>query len=802
MIELGTSVATLRKYNLFNPEEHRRSTANPYAPGMSSQGAYAELDGWAEWTADDWSSGTGHRKPDAGAFNAISTTIFPNRIMLPLAPKQVDSVEYAGFSGTDYETVDCGTINVGTDYAASRVTMGVLSGGVAVNPTKYAIRIEPSATTWAGYFAISFYGYLSPDATLTCRFRSGVTLSTSTLIETKTLTGTRNAPACSTWNNFVFTEVGAAVSGTYWIELEITADTSSSKWYEQELVSGTVIAGSIQSARDPGAATYANTTDIPLFRTSWYRLNDDPGTTVLRQTAVFNNKVYRAGYYTGVVTSKLFVKNFASISGFAETLDLAGANITSLTVWEDKLYIGTSAGNARVMTTAEITTDPGFAARMMTAYKGYLWRVTNTNVISYSTDAATWTTVGTFYPITNNQSVGLVGMGNNLYICTENSLFFVAPGDFIQHVVDWNSSDILEAGRSIVSAGDALYVLVDAQTIYRIDQGHQISNIMANNNMMLQSGRTPTRMAAIKDFLCVATARGSGESPGNDLYLYRDAAWHYLAEVPSAKTVTSIVWDEKNKVLVIACAGGENFYYSLANMTIDFSYMTSPFFAKNGWIEYDRFDAGKPTLAKEWESVILAWLRKPYTAIELYAKVPMTGAIEPTLWLPMLGFNTVPAWNATEANLVDSLRSVNAPVDYGGYGRYATEWIKLGLRFSTQRKVNTPILESATIKYLPMVTDKYQWTLAIPVSGNQQLANGTINPYTAAQQIAHLDSMTKSEVLIYFKDIDGVTYTCKVLSENRVPLEYDLLPAGEATYAANIPYLYQLTIEQFGPIVA
>lgn len=432
---------------------------------------------------------------------------------------------------------------------------------------------------------------------------------------------------------------------------------------------------------------------------------------------------------------------------------------------------------------------------MLCKYKGYLWRIETGNTIYYSTDASSWTTVGTFYP-TTEMVLAMAGMNNCMYFTTAQGLWRVAEGDFIEFVAEWNGSDYPSKGRYLSNIGDALYALVDEQTIWRIDSGHQIMNIMADNAAFIGRGAKPVAIGVVKDYLCVAMKHGDTELLGYDLYLYRNSGWHFLAAVPTTNPVIGILWDKTQKTVIVQIAGDTSYYYKIGNLFTSYDYASLANFEPEGWIEYDRNRGGKPTIAKEWEAVFADIKLQPYTAIEIYGKYDGQTTLGWQKIYPLNGDD--PTYTNTTWEDVLQAR-ITTGTDFG---RVASKWAKIGIRLSTQNAAYTPVLSAVSLQYLPSVTDRWQWNLAIPVQDDMPLEDGSLATYTVAQQRAHLESLIQSETLIYFEDIDGRVYGCKVLSGTNSPLEYDPNSANIGTYKDEYPEMYQITLQQFEEVTA
>lgn len=94
---------------------------------------------------------------------------------------------------------------------------------------------------------------------------------------------------------------------------------------------------------------------------------------------------------------------------------------------------------------------------------------------------------------------------------------------------------------------------------------------------------------------------------------------------------------------------------------------------------------------------------------------------------------------------------------------------------------------------MSMLLDRYRWTLPLSLSVNQEMLDNTLNSYTLAQQVTHVNSLINSVAPIYFEDVDGVQYAVKVLGASRSVRDFEYRnPSTAKVYK----YVYNIVIEQ------
>jgi len=97
------------------------------------------------------------------------------------------------------------------------------------------------------------------------------------------------------------------------------------------------------------------------------------------------------------------------------------------------------------------------------------------------------------------------------------------------------------------------------------------------------------------------------------------------------------------------------------------------------------------------------------------------------------------------------------------------------------------------LRFSTNVADRSRWLLPILVSDTQQMPDGTINDYTAAQQLAHLDELVRETAPLQFSDLDGTVKYVRVTGWNK---QVDKWEWKAGTSAPKIDYVFPLQLEE------
>jgi len=731
-VKLGASVADLREYMLTDPNSLGMQLSNQMAAKLGQgAGKYDDLQDWSAWVMDNWSAGAGTVDAEGGGFlfGDVDSHV-PRQLLLPPAQGIVDTAVF------DYEY---------------RLTPGDLTAfGIAVE--EYSSSGELTWTVKAqrnGALSKKIWLYASiPFAsTITVKLYSAA----AALLQTDTYTATVRD------SGFRWHAIGTTynlVAGTSYI-LQVSVNADWQVAYVQEY-----------------------TRPFFVFQ------DNGNNTPLITKIARFNGNLYGtsgSALYKYNTTDKRWVLVAGSVMSMCDLL-----------VWNNKLYIGTPSGNFYTMSTAEAFSAGATTGSFFCKWNGYLYRVVGDSLY-YTADGTTWS--GPFKAEPNENILGMAGMGNDLYFANLNGLYRFAPGDTIFGVAQWGKragyiGKITESASyptdqgmpGMVSWQGDIYIAVDGQII-RYSANGQVTEVWLKDSGDLPSLYTG-RICSLSTMNNYLIATVAGSDSGHSVWAWNRQGWHCIGTLlqgsASYTGVYSTFFDrELNRLWVNHYSASMYivFYditqnpYTLNGATSTSLYMPS------GWMETHWFDGNLIEIRKDFESVYvtgdtLGANDGGNTSIKVYWMDD-----ESTGW-ELLG---TAAYPRTE------IRWSNATT------RPNSRQIKIALQLNTESVLVTPKLEAVRIKYMSMLLDRYRWTLPLSLSVNQEMLDNTLNSYTLAQQVTHVNSLINSVAPIYFEDVDGVQYAVKVLGASRSVRDFEYRnPSTAKVYK----YVYNIVIEQ------
>jgi hypothetical protein len=126
--------------------------------------------------------------------------------------------------------------------------------------------------------------------------------------------------------------------------------------------------------------------------------------------------------------------------------------------------------------------------------------------------------------------------------------------------------------------------------------------------------------------------------------------------------------------------------------------------------------------------------------------------------------------------------------------RPASKWLRLGLLFRTNDETKTPIVRAHRVKSHAMVTDRARWSFTVMVHDEQEMLDGELNIYSAADMNTHLRSLVKSIGPIIFMHPDGTYHETKLEGYRYRVSEYE-----QMTDSAHIKYEWSFTLLEVTP---
>ena len=283
-----------------------------------------------------------------------------------------------------------------------------------------------------------------------------------------------------------------------------------------------------------------------------------------------------------------------------------------------------------------------------------------------------------------------------------------------------------------------------------------------------------TALATQNNWLFCVVRASAGQST---VWAYNGQGWHFIAIAPSADLLyfTSIYYRRDNRRLYLGTNTGAIFFVTVLDTPnfadLDAMTFTSPY----GWFETDWFYGGLRDVDKDYESVLIIG---DNISSSQSVKVYWQDDASESVW-EYLGEVTV---TGQELRWSDYTK------------RPSTKGLKLGLGLYARTTLyveGSPIVRAVRVKFHNMVTDTWRWSIPIQVSDRQTMLDGALNTYTAAQQIAHLDALTKQVPPVIYQDVTGTQYEAKVVDASRQVDKLEYIDGAITT-----SFVYRLSLEQ------
>lgn len=724
-----------RPYQLSDTRGITRSNANQVAGKIgSSAGDYDDLQNWSAWVMDDWRAGVGKKDPEAGGFR-FSTLDSRNANQLLPSPR----LFFSGTSTSATGFASVGALLIGANESVQRVAYGpqtnnsnltVLLPGAGYVGTATQAKVELWTTTGT-----------VPNA----------------LVESKTV-NLRSQPG------FHFHYLDFTASGNY----HVVVYPASGDIY---------LPG---RANASGAQNFNGSTWTTLgfsIVANFHNQASLPGS--ISKMTVFNNVIYLASTTT---LWKLSSGNFTSIKTY-------GANITDLVSTNDTLYVAVgNSTNYERMNAAESFTDSGFAAEKMLFWNGYLWRSLGTSVF-YTNNETDWSEVDVADPGTSILALG--SHTNNLIVSTNTALIRVAPGDVVLTLTRWGDKSP-ENGKYMLNWQGDLYIS-GGQSLWRYDGaallpvGPDLDEGLPPNYIGFVAG-----LAGNNNWLvCAIQHQTNLNSLYSSVWVYNRNGWHHIASLPVGTSATALAYayygfGSSNHAFGNSIVIGTNVgvigycqFFDTAKSNYQLANNQLVFFMFSGILETDWFFGRLREVYKDIESVYIDGEGlSPKTGVDVYWQDEQSTDWE---FLGRVDFSGGKELRFSDYSIRPNSRRLKLRICI----YYLADTLTTELRINAIR-----------VKYRPMIVDRWRWqfSIVIPEGSRQQQIDGTAQDiYTQAEQLAHLDGLTKQVPPFIFEDTDGASYEVMVLSTNRQMSEYEYLPGSGLTRKE---YIYNFTIEQ------
>lgn len=707
-------------------------------------GKYDDLSNWSGWVMENWQAGLGKREADEEGFlYAELETRFQGQLCLPL----YHETEIVGPAAGGYQKYYNPPVGIDT----------ILSMSTTSSPSKLAFKITQGLADVndLGLIWVMLFNSPNQSAKFTLYTNSGG--QPGTVIYSSNLIQGNNDLCFEYWRGIfgsaTFTSgsdywlVIEPANSTYTIELPVydhgsTASTrkqwNGSSWADSRYSFFFWMNGEGASYNYWGAKRAAFYDGAPHF-VSIGGLFTWNGTTMVRATTLANNSP-------------------KDMIAFGDLLFIAHGDSANVDQWD-----GTTCTNL------------AFKANIFTAWNGYLWRA-HENDVYYSVDGSTWT--GPIQIGPDGYTVtGMAGLGDDMYVATDEAFYRIGAGDLVFGVMRWNNISLTN-GKNMINHQGSLFIPTYSDLLRYGGAELMSASPMKDEGLpQYKQGRCVALMSHNYWLFAVVTTDTTQADDAFPVILaYNDQGWHYIGKMfqrdTDLYTDSSLVWDTTNDLLWVT---GSNAIYRYS-LPVDHQ---NPYkdnsgnmkFFPGGVLETPWFHSGLKEIYKDCESVYV-------TGENITSARPVK-----VYWKD----DDSTAWE-----LLGTVTSNRQELRWSDYTtRPNTRQIKLALVMHTDDYTESPRVDAVRLKFMNMVTDRWRWTLSIPVSDEQEMLDGDINIYTKEHQRTHLEALARSVPPVIFEDVDGVQYEVKVLGASEQVEKYEYFDE-----APNFTSVYSFTIEQ------
>ncbi len=754
-IRLGEQ-GDLRWYALQDPQQYRAQPVNPMAAKLGSgAGSYDDFMGWAFWLQEDWATGAG-RPANAGALFGDVATFMSARLASPMQCWPSNTLDQASYGHIVYPWQVAGEIEIGSGQTYSKLAQYIYTGGVAADVQQLWVYVNPDGAD-----------------TITISLERGTTSANPTeVVASRTVTATSLRPH----PQWVILDLGSSQALStghhHWLCVSATSGVVKVPYQVYDLdyavyrslgYNGTW--GYAQAGGDITICSLANIITYSLAYGGW-------AAAEIVDAVQWNNSIWvygRAYLYKLIRGSTLWRDKF-SIQTYA-----APPSVVDLQVWNDELYAAAGAGGLWKRTTGGTDSEVlksavRFPVKLLAAWQGYLFAAYQ-NDLYYTGDGSTWT--GPLQVGPDGYEIrSMAGLGDYLYMTTDEALWRLAPGDVIEGVTPWPSISSTNGRRMVVHAG-AIYIPMKNR-VWMFSQNGAFQDVWIDSSIDLPAQYLgEIHSLATSHLGLIATVNPVDSSLSPSVWVLGSEGWHVLAVLPPGMGAGRVVADALNNRLWIATQAGlmySLYFEPLAALPVRNS--AQPW-AAAGWLEWDWYTGDLVDINKDWESVsIFGEDLSGNQSVSIYYQDTDGGAWR---WLG----------TATSDNVeVRFEQLAHRPMG---------PKLKLALLLRTNDYHYSPVVRAVRVKYHPMLFDRWRWQLALPVQERQEMPDGSLNPYSGDEVRAHLDSLIDRVAPFVLEDLDGTQYEVKVLGATRNVESWQWWPAAGR---ADIRWVYTLTLEQ------
>lgn len=762
-IKLGAPGA-LRDYLLNDPRQFAATPANPMAAKIATgAGKYDDFENWSYWVIEDWSAGAGRNADESanGYMFGDCATFMRGRLTLPFMNPVYGYIAMSSVGGSTFNVpyfVD-GEMPIGTTQTYKQAALEI--------------------TPWISTTTSRIWFYVFVDG-----------VCSSAKLSIYSCTAGYGRPVTPMFDTTV--DLTELHPGGQWIMLDFGDTTTNPATYDYWAVVEPAVAGEVLYLPYQTYDANMNKCECKAYKVATFTWDARSSFSNRQFFAIANSHAatLAAGGWAGDEIADMVYANgntyaygkaymhyyypydpdYLASHSFDVLTYTGPVGAYDMQVWGDTIYIAHGTELWKLDSDedeAEVGTD--LAARVLAAWNGYLYRASG-NQLWYTADGSTWTGPLEVGP-SGTVVTGMAGLGEYLYIATEDGLYYLAPGDFVIGVAPWPTLASANGAR-MVNHNGALYVPMKNRIWQFTESGSFIDVWIDQGANFPVEYLGEIHSLATTHLGLVASVNPSTDDGRPTIWVLQPEGWHCLAVLPPGMGAGRVVADPTHLRLWMCTWQGFvwwNHFEPLASIPIRNLEQT---WAPYGWMETDWYSGGLVDVPKDWESVTVFGEQLSATQyVSVYYKDS-----ESADWT-LLG-------NATANNT--ELRW-----EQDTY-RPTSNFMKLGFLLRTVGdEYSTPVVRAIRTKYHPMVSDRWRWQLPITVHTSQEMLDGTLNSYTVAQQIAHLDGLVTQVAPVVFEDILGVQYEVKVLGASKQIVEFEALDGQRL-----MKWLYTLSLEQ------
>ncbi len=741
-VRLGVPGA-LRDYLLVDAKARSKQLANPMAVKLGSGlGNYDDLQNFAGWVMESWEAGISKREADAGGtlYSELDTR-FPNQVILP-PYYDFRNVGYSNGGFADnavLPTDDTTPLTIGGTGANSQIAV------------KLTFRDWPDAMN---RIFIPIYG--STGVSVTCTIYAAGAGDPDSGTNWGSATALLDGELGINYYGFAIAETGILSLTELWVVIKPTTPADT-------FVIPVRNYGSTAATRKvKGASAWANSSYGFYQHISDYLGASGAAGNITAITSGDSGNIYTASSNT-----------FCKILTDGSTAILSTSdNVVDLCDFGDRMWValsGSTDAKTYTYTGGAYATVVGIDANLFARWAGLLWRAYLNNVW-YTGDGSTWTGPIQCGP-TGHVVRGMAGLGDDMYVSTDEGLYRVGAGDAVRGVTRWNTISSTN-GVGMIHHQGAIYIPVGLD-LFQFN-GSQVLPIGLNREEGLpqyKQGRVVS-LCSHNYWLIAMVRAGDATNGWSTVWAWNQQGWHYLASLPRGVQGNCLAWQVADNKLFAGAGSTTQRIYLPKNAENPYRDVAGTAkFHPSGYLETNWFYGGLKEIQKDFESVYIAGENiTPDRYIQLYWQDD-----DSTDW-ELLGTVTS---NRQELRWSDLSTRPNS------------RQLKIALVMTTDEYGETPVVNAIRVKYQPMVMDRFRWSLPISISDYAQMVDNSTSPYTGAQQAAHLDSLITRVPPFIYEDVDGLQYEVKVLAATESLQTFDLVNG-----LPKLEKVQQLTIEQ------